>query len=80
MPTAILTGLAPDGGLYVPEAWPTLDVAGETFSEVAADVVTLEAVELSAYRNGEEVVVCGKDGTAREAAAKKGSEGGLSPA
>ena len=28
---AVLAGLAPDGGLYVPQAWPTL-----TASEIAA--------------------------------------------
>jgi threonine synthase len=42
---AVLTGLAPDGGLYVPEAWPQLtaheigDFAGRPYAEVAASVV-----------------------------------------
>jgi len=42
---AVLTGLAPDGGLYVPEAWPTLTAgeiaafAGRPYAEVAATVI-----------------------------------------
>jgi threonine synthase len=41
----LLTGLAPDGGLYVPEAWPTIGsdemagFAGRPYAEVAAAVV-----------------------------------------
>jgi threonine synthase len=41
---AVLGGLAPDGGLYVPEAWPTFDKAeiaafqGAPYAEVAAAV------------------------------------------
>ena len=37
----LLTGLAPDGGLYVPDAWPRLDQPGEgaTYAEVATDVM-----------------------------------------
>jgi threonine synthase len=42
---AVLAGLAPDGGLYVPETWPTLDreeiaaFAGQPYAEVAAAVL-----------------------------------------
>ncbi|HZZ87462.1 MAG TPA: threonine synthase [Caulobacteraceae bacterium] len=42
---AVLTGLAPDGGLYVPETWPTFTeaqiaaFAGRPYAEVAAAVV-----------------------------------------
>jgi threonine synthase len=40
----LLTGLAPDGGLYVPEIWPTFDhnkfasFAGNNYADVAFDV------------------------------------------
>ena len=41
--TAMLTGLAPDGGLYVPESWPRFDPrsleAGSCFPEVVARVL-----------------------------------------
>jgi threonine synthase len=42
---AVLAGLAPDGGLYVPDAWPTLSeseiagFAGRPYHEVAATVI-----------------------------------------
>ncbi len=42
---AVLAGLAPDGGLYVPEAWPTIPAdeiagfAGRPYAEVAAAVI-----------------------------------------
>lgn len=42
---AVLGGLAPDGGLYVPEAWPRLEAAeirgflGRPYAEVAARVI-----------------------------------------
>ncbi|HEX3406518.1 MAG TPA: threonine synthase, partial [Caulobacteraceae bacterium] len=42
---AMIAGLAPDGGLYVPERWPELSegeiaaFAGRPYAEVAADVV-----------------------------------------
>ncbi|QPH52311.1 threonine synthase [Pontivivens ytuae] len=42
---AMLTGLARDGGLYVPESWPTLseaeiaDMAGQSYEEVAFRVM-----------------------------------------
>lgn len=42
---AVLSGLAPDGGLYVPEAWPTFSrariegFAGKPYAEVAAAVI-----------------------------------------
>ncbi len=38
----LLTGLARDGGLYLPETWPQLDLAalkGKTYAEVAAAVM-----------------------------------------
>ncbi len=43
----LLTGLARDGGLYVPEIWPTMspdklrDLAGQPYSEVAYQVISL---------------------------------------
>lgn len=43
---ALLTGLARDGGLYVPETWPTLSeaqiagFAGKSYAEVAYEVMT----------------------------------------
>src|SRR5262249_51928176 len=42
---AMLTGLARDGGLYVPELWPTLNratvesFAGRPYAEVAVEVI-----------------------------------------
>lgn len=42
---AMLTGLARDGGLYLPETWPTMseaeiaDLAGKSFEEVAFQVI-----------------------------------------
>lgn len=42
---AVLSGLAPDGGLYVPETWPTFSrariesFAGRPYAEVAAEVI-----------------------------------------
>lgn len=42
---AVLGGLAPDGGLYIPEAWPSFtadeiaDFAGRPYAEVAATVL-----------------------------------------
>ena len=42
---AVLAGLAPDGGLYVPEVWPLLthdeiaDFAGRPYVEVCADIL-----------------------------------------
>ncbi len=38
----LLTGLAPDGGLYVPESWPQIDVAGlkgKSYTEIAEIVM-----------------------------------------
>jgi threonine synthase len=46
---AVLTGLAPDGGLYVPESWPQLTkseiaaFAGRPYAEVAAKILRLFA-------------------------------------
>lgn len=41
---ALLRGMAPDGGLYMPQAWPTLppDAArpGRTYAEIAKEVLT----------------------------------------
>src|SRR5580693_10091881 len=45
-----LAGLARDGGLYVPEAWPALDAAtiagfaGRPYAEVACDIISRFAV------------------------------------
>jgi len=42
---AVLAGLAPDGGLYVPESWPQLTAtdiaafAGRPYAEVAAAIL-----------------------------------------
>ena len=37
---ALLGGLAPDGGLYLPEAWPALtDAAPDSYPELAAAVM-----------------------------------------
>ena len=47
---ALLAGLAPDGGLFVPETWPRLDtatlasLAGKSYAEIAA-VVTAPFIE-----------------------------------
>ena len=38
----LLTGLAPDGGLYVPETWPQIDVAalkGKSYQDIAETVM-----------------------------------------
>ncbi len=38
----LLTGLAPDGGLYVPESWPQIDVAalkGKSYQDIAEAVM-----------------------------------------
>lgn len=38
----LLAGLAPDGGLYVPESWPKLDMAklrGKSYTEIAEEVI-----------------------------------------
>ncbi|MEM5517389.1 threonine synthase [Henriciella sp. AS95] len=45
---ACLAGLAPDGGLYVPEEWPRIDPAGpdESYVDVAARII-------SAFADGE---------------------------
>ena len=48
---AVLAGLAPDGGLYVPEAWPVLSAeeiagfAGKPYAAVAADILSRFAGE-----------------------------------
>ena len=40
--TACMAGLAPDGGLYIPESWPQIAPAGptETYAEVATRVLS----------------------------------------
>ncbi len=40
--TACLTGLAPDGGLYVPESWPQIEppLPGTPYAEVAAIILS----------------------------------------
>ena len=46
----LLEGLAPDGGLYLPNAWPVLEdvraLAGQPFGAVAARVLSLFAPDL----------------------------------
>src|ERR1700757_1689303 len=48
---AVLAGLAPDGGLYSPAAWPLLSreeiaaFAGRPYAEVAADILAKFAGE-----------------------------------
>jgi len=43
----VLAGLATDGGLYVPEAWPTLGSTGNTsYAHLAAQVMTPFATDL----------------------------------
>lgn len=40
--TAVMRGLAPDGGLYVPTEWPSLDpdaIAGSSLAEIASEVL-----------------------------------------
>ena len=67
----LLTGLAADGGLYVPERWPALptDVAGRPYADVATDVLwpfvdgaldraELEAVVADAYAGFDDPGVC----------------------
>ena len=50
LPEAVLSGLAPDGGLYVPEEWPRLDPAGldagSGFAAVATAVLRLFTSDL----------------------------------
>ncbi len=48
----LLTGLAPDGGLYVPESWPQIDLndlAGKSYTEIA-EIVMYPFVEGSISR------------------------------
>lgn len=46
---AVLAGMAPDGGLYVPESWPALDaqtlarISEMTYADVAAEVLAVFA-------------------------------------
>lgn len=64
--TAILSGLAPDGGLYVPDAWPRPDPAslnaGTGFPLLAADVLQLFTLELV---SGNELRALARDAFAR---------------
>ena len=50
VPAALLSGPAPDGGLYVPESWPRLDLAdlgsGRTLQSVVAEVLGLFSADL----------------------------------
>ena len=54
---AVLAGLAPDGGLYVPEAWPTFTPAeiaafdGKPYAQVAAAVIGKFAGDDLAYED-----------------------------
>ncbi|MFA5593138.1 MAG: threonine synthase [Micavibrio sp.] len=39
----LLSGLAPDGGLYVPDSWPKIDLAaleGRSYSEIAFEIIS----------------------------------------
>lgn len=60
LPAAILAGLAPDGGLYVPEEWPRLDPAGldagSGFTAVATAVLGLFTSDLLPAARLEQVV------------------------
>jgi threonine synthase len=53
----LISGPAPDGGLYVPESWPTLDLArirnkpGATYADLAAAIVALFAGSPDWYRD-----------------------------
>ncbi|HRW60803.1 MAG TPA: pyridoxal-phosphate dependent enzyme, partial [Defluviicoccus sp.] len=61
---AVLAGLAPDGGLYLPATWPVLDLAAlagldyahltaavlAPFAQPVIDAATLEAICTDAYR------------------------------
>ena len=40
--TACLTGLAPDGGLYMPESWPEIEqnLPGEAYPATAARILS----------------------------------------
>ena len=39
---ALLTGLADDGGLYVPDVWPSLEISGDgDYLETAFEVMSL---------------------------------------
>ncbi len=59
---ALLAGLAPDGGLYTPERWPTLTpetiagFAGRPYAQVAAEVVG--ALAGDAFTPGELLAMC----------------------
>ena len=52
---AVLAGLAPDGGLYVPERWPTFSpdeiaaFAGQPYAKVAATVARFAAERPAPY-------------------------------
>ncbi len=59
---ALLAGLAPDGGLYVPEAWPTLTrdeiaaFAGEPYAAVAGDILSLFAGDCLTRKEAADIV------------------------
>ena len=43
---ALLTGLADDGGLYVPDVWPSLEISGDgDYLETAFEVMSLFTAE-----------------------------------
>jgi threonine synthase len=60
----LLSGLAPDGGLYVPETWPTLSPetwgAPRPYADVEATFAALGALE-AVVRIGSVVRVLGDD-------------------
>jgi threonine synthase len=59
---ATLAGLAPDGGLYVPESWPQFtreeiaDLAGHSYAETAARVLTPFVGDTLGYRELRELI------------------------
>ena len=64
---ACLSGLAPDGGLYVPESWPSIERASadESYVSVACRVIAAFAGDEDRI---EIVVMCHAGPTARAAA------------
>jgi threonine synthase len=72
---ALVAGLAPDGGLYVPETWPRLDaaalaaLAGKSYAEIAA-AITYPFIEGAVSRDAwERLVAAAYRGFTHEAVA-----------
>ena len=80
----LLGGLAPDGGLYLPERWPQLPpldrLRGRPYAEVAAEVMwpfvagEFERAEFDAARTL--ALICGPEVMMRHSAAALGDRGG----